>query len=185
MGPFETERLTMRQFEAGDWPTIYQLVYNDRDVYRMYSSLGGRKHAAQQRFEHVANQPSHAEFGRLAVVRRADGVLIGQVHLDPHVTGKREIADEVPSRFSTIDVELAFAFGKAYWGQGYAYEACHRMVVYAFEQLELPRLVGGVMEQNERSIALHRRLGYRFVRNPNAQDPVGLIAILDNDGVLR
>ena len=27
-------------------------------------------------------------------------------------------------------MELAFAFGKTYWGQGYAFEACSRLVAY-------------------------------------------------------
>lgn len=182
MGPFETKRLHLRRFEADDWPEVYRLIYGDPDVYGMYSSLGGDKRGARERFEHVASQPVRAEFGRLAVTLKDDDILIGQVHLDPHVTSKREKEGNSTSRFNTIDAELAFAFGKEFWGEGYAYEACCRMVEYAFGQLGLPRLVSGIMVGNERSIVLHRRLGYRIVENPDRRDAVGLIAILDNPG---
>lgn len=182
MGPFETDRLYLRRFHRDDWPAIYRLIYSDRDVYGMYSSLGGDEPAARERFEHVVHQPTNGDFGRLAVLLKGSLTLIGQVHFDPHVTDDGEAFGDGSSPFNTIDVELAFAFGKAYWGHGYALEACQRMVDYAFGKLKLSRLVGGVMEENERSISLHRRLGYRFVKNPNRKDPVGLIAVLENPG---
>jgi RimJ/RimL family protein N-acetyltransferase len=88
------------------------------------------------------------------------------------------IPGDPPSAFGSIEVELAFAFGKPYWGQGFAYEACLAMIDYAFLQLKLPRLVGGAMAGNSRSINLHRRLGYTVV--PDPLDEKFMIAILVN-----
>ncbi|MEI4920795.1 GNAT family N-acetyltransferase, partial [Klebsiella pneumoniae] len=75
---------------------------------------------------------------------------------------------EPASPYNSLEVELAFAFGRRYWGRGYAYEACQSMIRYAFDELKLARLVGGVKAQNTRSINLHRRLGYRI--EPNVLD---------------
>lgn len=60
------------------------------------------------------------------------------------------------------------------------FDAIYRLIRYAFEDLRLPRLVGGAMLDNERSVGLHRRLGYRLERNPDPNDPVGWITILEN-----
>ncbi len=186
MGPFETGRLMLRRFEETDFESIYRLIYVDKEVYGMYSSIGGDYEAARERFMHAVFQPPNSEFGRLAVAIKSSGQVIGQIHLDPHVWTESFLttSDNVTAGQNgngTIEVELAFAFGMRYWGNGYAFEACKRMIDYAFEELHLRRLVGGAMLENERSINLHRRLGYRLVRNSNPDDPVGWITILDNE----
>jgi len=179
MGPFTTERLILRRFQVADLDAIWQQIYQDRAVFTQYSGIGGDFGAVEERVRHYAYQPVHSEFGRLAVTLKEGGQLIGQVHLDPHAIQTANF-DGDNSPFFWVEVELAFAFGKEFWGKGYAYEACLPMIHYAFNELHLPRLVGGAMADNERSIALHRRLGYRIVENPNKDDPVGLITILDN-----
>ena len=79
-----------------------------------------------------------------------------------------------------MEVELAFCFGKAYWGQGYAFEACSRLVQYAFEDLKLPRLVGGALEANHRSVALQKRLGFAVTRNLHPDNPQTWVSVLIN-----
>ena len=181
MGPFETERLILRRFLPGDFQQIYALVYKNPDVYGMYSSIGGNIQAVRERFLHAANQPLAAEFGRLAVVLKEQNRIIGQIHLDPHVWTAPTLYGGEASSFSSIEVELAFAFGADYWGHGYAYEACVAMIDYAFLDLRLPRLVGGAMIGNARSVRLHQRLSFELVRNPNKNDPVGWITVREND----
>ena len=183
MGPFETDRLRLRKFRADEFETIFRIIYSDPGVYAMYSSVGGDFAAAQERFMEAVYQPNNSEFGRLGVELKEEQILIGQVHLDPHVWTAPDFVVNGSAPFGAIEVELAFAFGKEYWGFGYAYEACTRMVQYAFEELRLPRLVGGAMLENERSVNLHERLGYRLVRNPDQRDVVGWITILDNPGL--
>jgi RimJ/RimL family protein N-acetyltransferase len=76
-------------------------------------------------------------------------------------------------------VELSFAFGRRFWGKSYAFEASQAMLRYAFDQLRLPRIVNGTGDDNLRSIALHKRLGFRIFRAlPNGD---GIVAVLDND----
>lgn len=178
MREMETARLLLREFRESDYNDILANVYSDQAVWGMYSSIGDKPDKIRRRFLHRCYQPSNAEFGFRAVQLKATGQVIGQVHLEPHVLEHRSIPGDPPSPFGTIEVELAFAFGKPYWGQGYAYEACLPMIDYAFRQLKLPRLVGGAMTANNRSINLHRRLGYRIA--PDPIDPVFVVAVLDN-----
>lgn len=182
MGPFKTARLNLRRFELADLDRIWQMIYQDPAVYRQYSGIGSNFAAVEERVRHYAYQPPRSEFGRLAVTLKKGGTLIGQVHLDPHAILTADFdGDGFP--FNRVEVELAFAFGQEFWGRGYAYEACQPLITYAFQTLGLSRLVGGVMSSNSRSVALHRRLGYRILPNPDKDDPVDLITVLDNPRV--
>ena len=77
---------------------------------------------------------------------------------------------------------MAFAFGKAYWGQGYAFEACRALVDYAFNELKVPRLVGGAMRTNDRSVRLQKRLGLDVYENedPDAPGRSTWVSVLNN-----
>lgn len=178
MKVMETARLLLREFRESDYDDILSNVYTDRDVWGMYSSIGDKPEEIRRRFLNRCYQPSSAEFGFRAAELKATGQVIGQVHLEPHVIQEPVIPGGPPSPFGSIEVELAFAFGKPYWGQGFAHEACLAMIDYAFLDLKLPRLVGGAMTGNNRSINLHRRLGYTVV--PDPLDDKFMIAILVN-----
>lgn len=178
MNYMETERLILREFRKTDYEDILEQVYGDRAVWGLYSGIGDDPEEIRRRFTHRCYQPGSAEFGFRLVELKATGRAIGQVHLEPHVLDPRTMDPASTARFDTIEVELAFAFGKAYWGQGLAYEACLAMIDYAFRTLKLPRLVGGAYRTNERSIRLHRRLGYTIA--PDGTDPNFVCAILEN-----
>jgi len=178
MKTMETERLLLREFRESDYDDILFHIYSDKEVWGMYSGIGDKPTEIQRRFRHRCHQPGNAEFGFRAAALKETGRVIGQVHLEPHVLDSRSIPGNPSSPFGTIEVELAFAFGKAYWGQGYAYEACLAMIDYAFCELKLPRLVGGAMMANERSQKLHRRLGYLLA--PDPIEPDFVTAVLEN-----
>lgn len=174
----ETDRLLLREFRESDYEEILANVYADKEVWGMYSSIGSQPDQIRQRFLNRCYQPDNAEFGFRAVELKATSQVIGQVHLEPHILDRRLIPGDPPSPFGTIEVELAFAFGKPYWGQGFAYEACVALVDYAFLDLKLPRLVGGAMAENARSLALQRRLGY--TATPDPLDETFVITVLVN-----
>ncbi|MEM7539430.1 MAG: GNAT family N-acetyltransferase [Chloroflexota bacterium] len=178
MKQMETERLLLREFRETDYDDIFTNVYADKEVWGMYSSIGSNPEEVRRRFMNRCYQPSNAEFGFRAAELKESGSVIGQVHLEPHVLDPRSIPGNPVSPFGTIEVELAFAFGKPYWGKGFAHEACLAMIDYAFKDLKLPRLVGGAMENNHRSLSLHKRLGY--VIAPDPTDPEFMSAELVN-----
>lgn len=178
MKTMETARLLLREFRESDYDDILAAVYADKAVWGMYSGIGDQPEKVRGRFLHRCYQPGSAEFGFRAVELKATGRVIGQVHLEPHILDHRSIPGDPPSPFGTIEVELAFVFGKEYWGQGFAYEACVALVDYAFLEMKLSRLVGGAMVNNARSIALHRRLGYTIA--PDPLDETFVTAVLVN-----
>jgi ribosomal-protein-alanine N-acetyltransferase len=181
MKTFDTERLHLRPFVLADAEDLHREIYSDIEVVRYYSGKGVL--TLEQTRQHLAGHIlgwEESECGRLAVFLTDGGQFLGQVHLNLYVNSFGRWPGEPDSPYNPLEVELAFAFGRRYWGKGYAYETCQAMIRYAFDELKLARLVGGVMTQNTRSINLHRRLGYRVERNLLDSE---YVTILENNAV--
>jgi RimJ/RimL family protein N-acetyltransferase len=61
--------------------------------------------------------------------------------------------------------EIGVHIRKAYWGQGYAWEATRVVMTYAFETLGVKRLFAGHNPANEASRHLLTKIGFRYVRD--------------------
>jgi RimJ/RimL family protein N-acetyltransferase len=95
--------------------------------------------------------------GLLAVERRDDAAFVGMCGLHHQ--------ESYPD-----DVEVAWRLARAYWGQGYATEAAMAWLQHAFEALRLPRVISIADPQNERSLAVMRRLGMVFDHEGKVED---------------
>ena len=67
---------------------------------------------------------------------------------------------------------------KEYWSRGYGTEAARLLINYGFEQLNLRRINSGVIAFNERSLRLHRRVGF-------SEEEAPARVLLQEGGVLR
>jgi RimJ/RimL family protein N-acetyltransferase len=161
----ETERLLLRPFTPEDMDGVYQEIYSDPEVLRYYSGKGvrTREEALQHVTEHLACWREE-ELGRHAVMVKATGAFVGQVHFNSYVNSFARWNAEPSPDYNTIEVELAFAFGRRFLGQGYVYVARTALIYYAFGDLRLRRLVGNFRGPNIRSRNLHHRLGYHNER---------------------
>jgi len=61
-------------------------------------------------------------------------------------------------------VELGYDFRSDYWNQGYATEAARAVRDYAFQKLQLPRLISLVRQSNHPSGRVAEKIGMRRVR---------------------
>ena len=173
---FETPRLLLRRFVAEDAPALHREIYSDPDILTYYN--GGRVFTPAEVEAIVSKRTGKSQLGYWAVTRREDDQLLGQVHLDAYVNaGWYEIPEDAESPFQHLEAHLGFVFGKRFWGNGYAEEACRPLIGYAFADLRLRRLVGGANVENVRSVRLHERLGFRLFPSP---DGTGVTAVLDN-----
>ncbi len=71
--------------------------------------------------------------GTLAVTLSDSGRLIGQAGLQLYVLPWKP--------YATAEVELYYKLGRSFWGHGYAEEACRALGRFAFEKMNLLRLV--------------------------------------------
>lgn len=61
--------------------------------------------------------------------------------------------------------ELGFVIGVPWQRQGYAYEVCRAILDHAYKELEFTQVQALVMEGNEKSAALCRKLGFKREEN--------------------
>ena len=177
MQVLETPRLLIRPFTMEDVEAAHREIYTGAEVWGPKT----REQVADGVMMAMLMSRSHddAPWAKQAVVLKSDAAFIGQVRLSPSHNYFYRWEEEPDPRYNELEVELAFAFGKQYWGQSYAYEASQAMIRCAFDELNLRRLVNGTGDENQRSINLHRRLGFRiFKALPNGE---GIVAVLNND----
>jgi len=178
---FHTPRLHLCPLVAGDVGCLYSLVYADPVVRRWFASASSYEEVYRLHADKVRHNESagHGGFGYWAVLLRATGQLAGQVLLGPpEQMPWIELDPASPSYPLDREVELGYAFGQEYWGQGYATEACQAIVCYAFGTLGRRRLVSSVQRENERSLRLLLRLGFRI--EVNLANPALMVGVLED-----
>ena len=182
MKTFATQRLILRDWNMDDLEELHRLIYADVNVAHFYA--GGVKGLdyVREMLAHVIWLNEHESdqgWACWAVALKEDGRMVGRVNLGrPDRTYYHVLDPDDP--YVPLDVEIGYAFGKAYWGKGYAFEACRAVIEYAFKELRIKRIVIGADLENRRSIRLLERLGFTRGRNHHLDYP-GYVNILEND----
>ena len=147
--PLQCERLELRAFRATDF-AAYAAYHAQPDVYRFLYTPAPTGQALQDQFAAVLAQP-FAQDGdtlRLAVTRRADGALVGEVLL--------KIAS-----LAALQAEVGYIFHPDFAGKGYATEAVAAMLGLGFEALGCHRIFARLDALNAGSVGVVERLGLR------------------------
>ncbi len=166
-----TERLVLRPYTEADIDTAYALFESDAEVYGYDPGFARtREQRAAIVRQHVAQNEEDGE-GTLAVTLKASGQMIGQAGLQLYV---------LPwGPFATPEVELYYKLGREFWGHGYAEEACLTLIRFAFEEMNLLRLVTITQPDNRRSIGLLQRLGFTIAPGPERWAPRVMAVLLN------
>jgi RimJ/RimL family protein N-acetyltransferase len=177
---FETTRLILRPLQMDDLDDLYRLIYADSEVRQYFTNISTFEGAQKKLSEKVRENETvdNQGFGYWGVLCKADGQFIGQILLGKPEPMPWIVLAETSDAFPlALEVELGYAFGKAYWGQGYATEACRAIVQYAFWELKLKRLMNAVLQVNMPSINLMKRLGFKIEENlhPDYDGVVGIL----------
>lgn len=146
-----TQRLTLRPHRVED-AARWHAIQSHPDVLRY---VPWPKRDPDQSREHLEHRTRHTRLWQrgdfLAMAIELDGRLIGDVAL--HL---REVEPERRT------AEISWIVDPRYARRGYAREAADALLDVAFDELRAQKVVAMIDEQNERSIALAKRL--RFTR---------------------
>jgi [ribosomal protein S5]-alanine N-acetyltransferase len=162
--PIETERLLIREFDAGDVDAMAG-VYGDPEVME-HICLGvlGRDRTAALLDDYRREQEERG-FSTWAVVERDSGAVVGDVGFGLYA----------PSG----EPELGYTLAAAVWGRGYALEAARACVAAAFAHLPHRRLVAKIEPGNERSLTIAERLGMRTIETIDVDGRPHLLLALE------
>jgi ribosomal-protein-alanine N-acetyltransferase len=148
----ETARLRLRPLQTADLDA-FAAMYGDPEVMRYIGdgTVGTRVETAAWLERRIAAY-EQAGRGMLAIVRRADGRVIGRCGLtDWTIEGRAEI-------------ELGYLVARDVWGEGYATEAASAVRDHAVA-LGIARLIALVDHGNEASRRVAERTGFRYQRD--------------------
>jgi RimJ/RimL family protein N-acetyltransferase len=148
--PITTDRLILRSTREADRPSYIELLCRE-DVQRF---LGG----AHDRDEVTAAMPSVPGHRPGVFAVEAAGEFIGVVILDRRSPERPGHVSE-----SACEVEISYLFAPAWWGNGYATEACVAALAWADRYLASEPIVLCTQVANEASVRLAARLGFREV----------------------
>lgn len=153
----QTPRLTLRPFRDEDADDYYIQIGSDPDVTRF---LRGEKPVKREAMRDIITRRldhwNQHGYGLWAVTLTATGAFAGQCGLHR--------LDNTP------EVEIAYAIGKAYWGQGMATEAGQTALRFGFESLGLEQIVGVAVAENWASRRVLEKLGMTFRRIAHVYD---------------
>jgi RimJ/RimL family protein N-acetyltransferase len=167
MRALETDRLVIRPFALDDAAVFRRLLdeafgqdsYGTEDTKRVlleYNVIADKAHDALHQ----------TPYGDRAIVLKSSGTLIGAVGFAPCLAPFGRLSSFGGTPHRTSEVGLFWALFPNHWGNGYVTEAARAMAAYAFNELELARIVATTENDNLRSIAVMERLGMTIERNP-------------------
>ncbi|WP_197723943.1 GNAT family N-acetyltransferase [Methylomusa anaerophila] len=139
----ETERLVIRNFKADDWYDLFEYL-SQKEVLRYEP----RTESNEEECKKIAAERAQGNIF-WAVCLKETGKMIGHLYF----------AQREPYDYLTW--MLGYIFNPAYYGQGYATEACRKMLQYAFEQLDAHRVIALCNPENTASWRLLERLSMR------------------------
>lgn len=151
MPVFETNRLLICRFTAGDAPFILELL-NDPSWIRYIGDKNIRTPEDARQYIKNGPQKSYARlgFGLYAVKLKADGRPIGMCGL--------------LQRDTLEHADIGFAFLPGYTGKGYAFESAEAILKHAHAVLGMKRILAITSPENISSIALLEKLGFNFTK---------------------
>ncbi|MGV9240611.1 GNAT family N-acetyltransferase [Streptomyces nigra] len=122
-----TARLRLRPFTDADAAPLYAL-HSSSHVMRYWDSPPWTDRARAERFIAVCRTMAEEGTGaRVAIDRASDGAFVGWCGLSGWNPDYRSAS-------------LGYVLGDAMWGHGYATEAAHALLRWAFETLDLNRV---------------------------------------------
>ncbi len=164
----ETPRLLLRPFVGSDAPAALEW-FGDASVMRYTPS--GPDTSLQQTTDRIADYQRHQAahgFSKWVVLDRDTRRPIG----DSGLLGMPE----------TGDIDLGFRLGRPWWGKGLATEAGIAWVCTAFGDFSLTRLTAFAHPDNQASLRVLEKLGFRHERAGTVMGMRSLVFSLDAPG---
>ena len=193
MPTLETARLRIRPFVMEDLIDVHRLFDIELNTDELHTEkMDTIKERAEWLEWSVLNYSQLAKlyqppYGDRAIVRNDTGRLIGSCGYVPclmpfeqvpnfsYYNASRKVGHATP------EFGLFYAVSPSHQRQGYASEAAQALVDYAFQQLDLKRVIATADFDNHASMGVMRKLGMRVEKNPLAEPPwLQVVGVVEN-----
>ncbi|MBF0574560.1 GNAT family N-acetyltransferase [Dysgonomonas sp. GY617] len=149
----ETERLYLREIDSQDVDDLFEMD-SDPEVHKYIENKPVKfKEQIVEVIEMLRAQYKKNGIARWAVVYKQSGECIGWAGL--------KYFSEPLNNHSDF-YELGYRLKKKHWGKGYVTEAATSIVKYGFENLGLDIIYATAHTENDGSINVLKKLGFKF-----------------------
>ena len=145
----ETERLLLRTFTMDDGALIYDLNLDPEVTRYTFDPIRNVEQAKKILEKTILPQYALYNHGRWAVHLKTDLEFIGWCGLK--------------ARPERNEIDLGYRFRKNFWGKGYATEAAYACLKYGFERLNLTRIIGRAIPENQNSLKVLEKCGMTYL----------------------
>lgn len=143
-----TARLSLRPFTAADADSLFAM-HSDAYVLRYWDAPPWAERERAERFIAACRQIEEEGSGaRLAIEDASDAAFVGWCGLTRWNPDYRSAS-------------LGYCLNQAFWGQGYATEAAHVLLQWAFDTLDLNRVQAETDTRNAASARVLEKLNFR------------------------
>ncbi|CAN1505116.1 RimL Acetyltransferases, including N-acetylases of ribosomal proteins [Paracoccaceae bacterium] len=150
----ETERLTLRLPDHGDWRQWSALRDASAEFLSKWEPVWARDHLSRRAFTNRVYWAQRAEAQGIALpmllIRREDQALLGALTLDNIRRG--------PAQTATF----GYWIGEAFARQGYMREAILALTHHAFNRLDLSRIEAACLPENVPSRGVLEKCGFKY-----------------------
>jgi [ribosomal protein S5]-alanine N-acetyltransferase len=150
----ETERMTLRLPQHGDWHAWAELRAESAAFLTPWEPVWADDHLSRRAFTNrvywAARAQAQATALPMLLVRRQDQQLLGAITLDNVRRG--------PAQSATV----GYWIGQPFARHGYMREAILAMVHYAFTQLDLSRVEAACLPENAASRGVLEKTGFKY-----------------------
>ena len=141
----ETDRTYLRRMSFADRPEIASILQDEETMYAYAHAFSDEE--VDDWISRQIGRYSEYGYGLLAVIRKEDGVLVGQCGLTWQDTPDGRVS------------EIGYLFNRRYWHCGYAIEAASAVKEFAFEKLGLDTVCSIIRDGNLPSVRVALKNG--------------------------
>ncbi|HZC34116.1 MAG TPA: GNAT family N-acetyltransferase, partial [Chthoniobacterales bacterium] len=165
---FETCRLRLRTLQPGDEEFLASLDSDSEVMQYIHCGPLSRHAAIKWAKAQIEMAPHRWHLHKWIVEFRDHPIRAGWVELSKF----HGVFDPNENRLSD-DVSLGYQLAPTYWNKGVATEAARPILAYAFETLELDRVVAFTRTGNVRSARVLEKLGFHQHAGRHHKDDAG------------
>ncbi len=193
MKMLETKRIMIRSFTIDDLQSIHQILdheLQDSD----FGNEGSQTLEERQRWlqwtllnDEQLSKLHQPPYGERAIVEKETSKLIGICGYVPCLDCFEQLCDFnqtdkfTAQSLTTTEFGLFYAISKSFQGLGFGTEAAAAMVAYAFEHLQVKRIIATTTYDNAASINVMRKLGMDLKKNSLLTPSwLQVVGVLDN-----
>ena len=148
----ETPRLILRYFNHDDLDNLAPILADPKVMY--FSARGVQTRKQTKKFINwMLSSYQEEGFGLYAVIHKENKQVIGFCGLLVWLFKQKR------------EIEIGYRFATKHWGKGLGTEAAIAVRDYAWNQLNLNRLICIIQPENNRSIRVAEKMGMKYEQN--------------------